>query len=143
MNFVLNDALWGLAGGLLIGLSAALLLLANGRIAGISGIVGALVSLKPGPLPAENIAFIAGLVAMPALYSMLAGAPDIGVTGNVGALIAGGLMVGLGTRLGGGCTSGHGVCGMSRLSPRSIAATLTFMAVAALVVTAVRTYLGL
>lgn len=138
MNFVLNDALAGLAGGALIGLAAAILLLGNGRIAGISGILGALVNTNLPATWRENLLFVAGLAAAPVAYAALVARPDINITTSVPLLIAGGLLVGFGSRLGSGCTSGHGVCGMSRLSPRSIVSTLTFMAVAIAVVTAMR-----
>lgn len=128
MVFDLSDALAGLAGGVLIGLAAALFLLANGRIAGISGLVAGL--LRRGPAQAENAAFVAGLLAAPLWMAVAGAAPEIGITADPLLLVAGGLLVGFGTRLGGGCTSGHGVCGMSRLSPRSLAATGVFMAVA-------------
>ena len=135
MNFDLTNALFGLAGGILIGLSAALLLLANGRIAGISGITGSLVALKLPAVWTESLLFLAGLIAAPALYALVVAPPAITITGSLPLLIAGGLLVGIGSRLGSGCTSGHGVCGVSRLSKRSILATLTFMAIAILVVT--------
>jgi uncharacterized membrane protein YedE/YeeE len=138
MNFDLTNALFGLAGGILIGLSAALLLLANGRIAGISGIAGSLVALRLPAAWTESLLFLAGLVAAPAIYAMVISPPAINITGSVPLLIAGGVLVGIGSRLGSGCTSGHGVCGMSRLSKRSILATLTFMAVAIIVVTVSR-----
>jgi hypothetical protein len=115
-------------GGVLIGVSAAMLWLGIGRIAGISGIVGAL--LTPGAGDGTwRAAFIAGLIAAPLLYGAAGGGVStIAVTGAPAILIVGGLLVGFGTRLGGGCTSGHGVCGLARLSPRSVAATLVFMA---------------
>ena len=138
MNFDLTNALFGLAGGILIGLSAALLLLANGRIAGISGITGSLIALKLPAAWAESLLFLAGLVAAPAIYALVVSPPAITITGSLPLLIAGGVLVGIGSRLGSGCTSGHGVCGMSRLSKRSILATLTFMAVAIVVVTVSR-----
>ena len=138
MNFDLTTAMFGLAGGSLIGLSAALLLLANGRIAGISGITGSLIALKLPAAWSENLLFIVGLVAAPAIYALIVSAPAITITTSVPLLIAGGVLVGIGSRLGSGCTSGHGVCGMSRLSKRSILATLTFMAVAIAVVTVSR-----
>lgn len=137
MVFSLHDALMGLAGGALIGLAAALLLLGAGRIAGISGVVAETMRGR-----AEPTAFVAGLAGAPALYAAAFGAPGIGVTTALPALVAGGLLVGFGTRLGSGCTSGHGVCGLSRLSPRSLAATATFMAVAAAVVAGLRAALG-
>lgn len=133
------DWLHGLLGGLLIGSASAILLLGNGRIAGISGILGGLLAGRNLP---EGAAFLAGLVGLPALYSLTLGAPAITVTGATALLIAGGLLVGFGTRLGGGCTSGHGVCGLSRLSPRSLAATATFMAVAAATVYVTRHLMG-
>ena len=142
MNFVLQDAMLGLLGGLMIGLASALLLLGAGRIAGISGIVGALLPPKGAAADGENAAFVAGLIAAPLLYAQALGAPAIGVTASVPLLIAGGLMVGFGTRMGSGCTSGHGVCGMSRLSPRSLAATAVFIGVAAVVVAAARLAMG-
>ena len=134
MNFDLTNALFGLAGGVLIGLSAALLLLANGRIAGISGITGSLIALKLPAAWTESLLFLAGLVTAPALYALVVSPPAINITGSVPLLIAGGVLVGVGSRMGSGCTSGHGVCGMSRLSKRSILATLTFMAVAIIAV---------
>ena len=133
MAFSGLDAFWGAVGGLLIGLSATLYLLANGRIAGISGITGQALALTPAAIGArlESAAFLIGLIGAPVAFSLLARAPEIGVTTSVPILIAAGLMVGFGTRMGSGCTSGHGVCGMSRFSARSTVATLTFMAVAA------------
>jgi uncharacterized membrane protein YedE/YeeE len=130
-----------LIGGALIGLSAALLMLFIGRIAGISGVLGDL--LAPGASYANwRIAFLGGLIAAPALYALAGLVGRFGVPTpempNWSAVVFGGLLVGFGVRLAGGCTSGHGVCGMARLSPRSITATLIFMAVAAGVVFAVR-----
>ena len=138
MNFDLTTAMFGLAGGILIGLSAALLLLADGRIAGISGITGSLIALKLPAAWSESLLFVVGLVAAPAIYALIVTPPAITITTSVPLLIAGGVLVGIGSRLGSGCTSGHGVCGMSRLSKRSILATLTFMAVAIAVVTVSR-----
>ena len=115
-------------GGALIGLSAALLWLGTGRIAGISGILGNLLAPTSGET-AWRATFLAGLIAGPLLYRGMGGSlPEIVLAGSPAILIAGGLLVGFGTRLGGGCTSGHGVCGFARLSPRSIAATILFMA---------------
>ncbi|RRS05845.1 YeeE/YedE family protein [Aquabacterium soli] len=116
-----------LAGGALIGLAASLLILLNGRIAGISGILGGLLRPAPGEI-AWRAAFLIGLVASPWLYALAAPLPAVRIEAPEGLLIAAGLLVGLGTRYGAGCTSGHGVCGLSRLSPRSLAATLGFMA---------------
>ena len=126
-----------LLGGALIGLAAALLWVATGRIAGISGIAGGLLR-KPGGDAAWRVAFLAGLVAAPLLFAWAMGAPRITNLAAPTTLVLGGLLVGFGTRLGSGCTSGHGVCGMARLSPRSIAATCVFMAAAAITVFAVR-----
>lgn len=116
-----------LAGGVLIGLASALLILFSGRLLGISGIVGGAIG-RPRGDAAWRLAFLAGLLVAPALWSLFATpeAPRIQASGTV--LMIAGLLVGWGTRHGSGCTSGHGVCGLSRLSPRSIAATLTFMA---------------
>jgi uncharacterized membrane protein YedE/YeeE len=116
-----------LLGGLLIGLAAAMFVLLNGRIAGISGVLGGLLRPKSGDI-GWRVAFIAGLVAAPLVVGVFAqwGAPRI--EAGPAMLVAAGLLVGLGTRYGSGCTSGHGVCGLSRLSPRSLVATLAFMA---------------
>ena len=117
----------GLAGGMLIGAAAALLLLMNGRIAGISGIVGGLLRPARGDI-AWRLAFVLGMVAAPSAYALFAPLPGATIDAESGALILAGLLVGVGTRYGAGCTSGHGVCGLSRLSPRSAIATATFMA---------------
>jgi hypothetical protein len=115
-----------LIGGLLIGAASALFILANGRIAGISGILGGLLRPVRGDL-GWRLAFLLGLVASPALvYAFIPYHPPT-IDADTGTLIAAGLLVGLGTRYGSGCTSGHGVCGLSRLSPRSLVATLAFM----------------
>lgn len=115
-----------LAGGVLIGLAAAALLLLNGRIAGISGVLGGLLRSGRGERP-WRAAFVLGLLAAPALYLLFAALPRAQIDASPGTLVLAGLLVGLGTRYGGGCTSGHGVCGLSRLSLRSLAATLAFM----------------
>ncbi|MEC5212910.1 putative membrane protein YedE/YeeE [Polaromonas sp. CG_9.5] len=116
-----------LAGGALIGLAAALFLLLNGRIAGISGVLGGLLKPVRGDI-AWRAAFILGLVGAPLVYGLFAGLPVPQIDADYAALIAAGLLVGVGTRYGSGCTSGHGVCGVSRLSPRSLVATASFMA---------------
>ena len=122
--------LQSLGGGLLIGAAAAVFLLLNGRIAGISGIAGSLLS-PPGAETPTNLAFILGLLLGPVLFLAVAGHwPPVTIAAGAGTLILAGLLVGFGTRLGSGCTSGHGVCGLARLSPRSIAAVLTFMVAA-------------
>ena len=115
-----------LLGGVLIGISSALFILANGRIAGISGILGGLLSRKPGDI-VWRIAFLLGLVAAPAAIFALTGPITATIEANAEVLVIAGLLVGIGTRYGAGCTSGHGVCGLSRLSPRSLVATLAFM----------------
>ena len=115
-----------LAGGLLIGLATAMFLLFNGRIAGISGILGGLLRPVSGEI-GWRIAFIAGLVGAPIVYGLVAGLPSVRVDADTTTLIVAGLLVGVGTRYGSGCTSGHGVCGLSRLSPRSMVATASFM----------------
>lgn len=116
-----------LAGGVLIGVAAALLALCNGRIAGISGIVGGLLRPQRGDL-GWRAAFVIGLILAPLLYRVLTPLPEIRIEAGSGLIILAGLLVGVGTRYGAGCTSGHGICGLSRRSPRSIVATLSFMA---------------
>ena len=116
-----------LAGGALIGLAAVLLVLFNGRIAGISGIVAALLPPRPQP-GAWRLTFVAGLLAAPWIYQWFAPLPAASSPAAWPLLVLAGLLVGIGTRLGSGCTSGHGVCGLSRLSLRSLVATLVFMA---------------
>ena len=130
-----------LAGGVVIGLAATLLVLANGRIAGISGILGGLLQRSP-PDPGWRIAFLAGLLVAPLLYSLFTAMPAIVVDAGYPMLIAAGLLVGAGTRYGSGCTSGHGVCGLSRLSPRSLVATLAFMGAGFATVLVVRHLVG-
>lgn len=116
-----------LAGGLLIGLSAALFILFHGRILGISGIVGGLLRPQPGD-SSWRIAFLLGLIGAPLAWSLFAPLPKVNIQAGFVTLVAAGLLVGVGTRIGSGCTSGHGVCGLARLSPRSLVATLCFMA---------------
>jgi uncharacterized membrane protein YedE/YeeE len=115
-----------LLGGVLIGISSALFILANGRIAGISGILGGLLSRRPGDM-IWRVAFLLGLIAAPAAIFGLTGPLTATIEANTEVLVIAGLLVGIGTRYGAGCTSGHGVCGLSRLSPRSLVATLAFM----------------
>lgn len=131
------------AGGLLIGGAAALLLLLSGRIAGVSGMVASVVRIADaGPPWRLAAAFVIGVPLGALFVSMFVRQPDIQVTSSVPLLIAAGLLVGFGTRLGNGCTSGHGVCGIGRLSVRSIAATATFMATAAATVFVTRHLIG-
>ena len=130
-----------LAGGVLIGLAAALLVLLNGRIAGISGIVGGLLAPKHGDI-GWRLAFVAGLALAPVLWMAVAALPPIRIEAGYPLLIVAGLVVGFSTRYGTGCTSGHGVCGISRLSPRSIVATLAFMSTGFLTVFVVRHVVG-
>ena len=136
----MNTYLLSLGGGLLIGASAVMLLLLNGRIAGISGIVG---RLAQGIGLTTNLAFVLGLLLGPIVYMLaFGGFPAVEITVGWPLIIVAGLMVGFGSRMGSGCTSGHGVCGLARLSPRSIVATGVFMAVAALTVFVTRHLLG-
>jgi uncharacterized membrane protein YedE/YeeE len=114
------------AGGILIGLAAAMLVLLNGRIAGISGIVGGLLVPRRGEI-GWRLAFVAGLLLAPLVASLSGYAVVPRMDAGFGMLVAAGLLVGVGTSYGSGCTSGHGVCGLSRLSPRSLVATAAFM----------------
>lgn len=126
-----------LAGGLLIGLAAAAFILVNGRILGISGIVGGLLRPRTGDA-GWRIAFLLGMFAAPAVYMLFASPQAPRIDAGWGTLVLAGLLVGAGTRYGAGCTSGHGVCGLSRLSPRSLVATLAFMAAGFITVALVR-----
>ena len=132
---------WSLLGGILIGVAAAMLVLFNGRVAGISGIVAGMLHPRY-PDTAWRMAFVAGLVVAPIACLLLDRAPAIDIDASYPLLVAAGLLVGIGTRYGAGCTSGHGVCGISRRSPRSIVATITFIAVGMLTVFVVRHALG-
>jgi uncharacterized membrane protein YedE/YeeE len=116
-----------LAGGLLIGLAAALFVIFNGRIAGISGIIGGMIKPQRGDI-GWRAAFVGGLIIAPLIYALFFKLPDVQIEADTPTLIIAGLIVGIGTRYGSGCTSGHGVCGISRLSPRSMIATVVFMA---------------
>ncbi|HEX2520455.1 MAG TPA: YeeE/YedE family protein [Castellaniella sp.] len=131
-----------LGGGILIGLAAALYVLLNGRIAGVSGVLGGLLRPRPTEV-AWRLAFVAGLVATPSLFWLTGHPQSIPIDTGYGALILAGLLVGAGTRFGSGCTSGHGVCGLSRLSPRSLVATVAFMAAGFVTVFVVRHVLGI
>ena len=130
-----------LAGGILIGLAAALLLLANGRVAGISGILGGLLRPASGDI-AWRLCFVLGLFLAPLVWLTMRAMPPAQIDHSPAMLAAGGLLVGIGTRFGSGCTSGHGVCGIARLSPRSLLATACFIAAGVVTVFVVRHVLG-
>ena len=133
---------WSAAiGGVVIGLAAALLVLVNGRIAGISGIVGGMLRPRAGEF-GWRLAFTAGLIVAPIAYALIARQPAITIDAGYPVLVIAGLLVGIGTRYAGGCTSGHGVCGLSRLSPRSLVATLSFMGAGFATVFVVRHLIG-
>ena len=132
-----------IAGGLLIGSAAGLLLLLSGRIAGVSGMAAAALRIADRGTPwIQASGFVLGLPAGALLVGLALGRPEITITSSLPLLVAGGLLVGFGTRLGNGCTSGHGVCGLARLSPRSIAATGAFMAAGVATVFVVRHLVG-
>ncbi len=122
-----QDWIWGLIGGLLIGTGGAVYLLANGRIMGASGIIGGLVDGSGRDTKWERIAFLAGGFLLPIVIYPVYSSIDTHVTDNWAVLIAAGLLVGVGTRIANGCTSGHGVCGMSRLSLRGFVATIAYI----------------
>ena len=115
-----------LLGGMLIGLAAALFVLLNGRVAGISGVLGGLLTPVRGDV-LWRVAFVGGIVVAPMIYALFQPLPLVQIDADYAALVVAGLLVGIGTRYGAGCTSGHGVCGLSRLSLRSLAATAMFM----------------
>ena len=130
-----------LSGGLMIGLAAALLWLLDGRIAGISGILGGLLR----PIKRDigwRIAFLAGLILAPLAYALVSPLPVVQIDASTSVVLIAGLLVGVGTRYGSGCTSGHGVCGLSRASPRSLVATGSFMLAGFLTVYVVRHSIG-
>ena len=126
-----------LLGGILAGIASALFILNNGRIAGISGILGGLLNPRKDDVM-WRIAFLLGLIAAPTITFMFMPAPVVTIEAETATLITAGLLVGVGTRYGSGCTSGHGICGLSRLSPRSLVATLAFMATGMAVVFVMR-----
>jgi uncharacterized protein len=142
MTMIPEIWLYGLLGGLMIGGAAALYLLVNGRIMGASGILGGLVDGSGRDTWRERLFFLAGLAGAPALVVLWRGAPDTHLTSNVALLIVAGLLTGIGTRLANGCTSGHGVVGLARFSPRSIAAVLSFLSAGVLVLFVARHLLG-
>lgn len=130
-----------LAGGILIGLATALLLVANGRVAGISGILGGLLRPARGDI-AWRLCFVLGLFLAPIVWLTMRAMPPAQIDHSPAMLAIGGLLVGIGTRFGSGCTSGHGVCGIARLSPRSLLATACFMAAGFITVFVVRHVFG-
>lgn len=137
-----QDWLMGLLGGGLIGLAAALFLLLNGRIMGASGIVGGLVD-GSGDFKSERLAFLAGLIVVPGVLVLLNGGAETHLTGNWAVVIIAGLLVGIGTRLANGCTSGHGVCGLSRFSLRGFVATAFYLLAGGLMVVFAKHLLGM
>lgn len=136
------DWIWGLIGGLLIGTGGAVFLLANGRIMGASGIIGGLVDRSGLDTKWERLVFLAGVAVLPVLLTPFFGKVDTHLTGNPWVLVAAGLLVGVGTRIANGCTSGHGVCGMSRLSLRGFVATCCYIGAGGLGVVVFRHLLG-
>lgn len=137
------DWIWGLLGGLLIGCAGAVYLLGNGRIMGASGIIGGLIDGSGRSTWTERAAFLAGVVALPGILQITGIAQaQSNLTSNIALIIIAGLLVGLGTRIGNGCTSGLGVCGISRLSPRGIVATLVYIGAGAVTVVLLRTIWG-
>ncbi len=126
-----------LLGGVLAGAASALFILNNGRIAGISGILGGLLNPRKDDI-IWRIAFLLGLIAAPTVTFMFMPAPEVTIEAETATLLIAGILVGVGTRYGSGCTSGHGICGLSRLSPRSLIATLSFMAAGMAVVFVMR-----
>jgi uncharacterized protein len=137
-----QDWIWGLIGGLVIGTAGAVYLLANGRIMGASGILGGLVDGSGRATWAERAAFIAGLVLMPILFVPLYDSVDTHLTSNLTVVVIAGLLVGLGTRIANGCTSGHGVCGISRLSLRGMVATVFYILAGGVTIVLFRHILG-
>lgn len=137
------DWVWGLVGGLIIGLSASFFLLVNGRIMGVSGILGGLVDRSGWADWAERAAFLVGTAALPALIVPRLWDTQTHLTGNAAVIVAGGVMVGIGTRLANGCTSGHGVCGISRLSLRGIVATVFYVLAGGLMLALMRHVWGI
>ena len=142
LSSIPSDWIFGLAGGLLIGLSAAILLLGNARILGASGILGSIVEGSEPDATTERLWFLGALIGVPGFAVLIFGAPETSVSRDLPLLVLAGVLVGLGTRLANGCTSGHGVCGMSRFSWRSIVSTLDYLAVGFVVMFVTRHILG-
>ena len=137
-----QDWIFGFFGGLLIGLGGVVYLLVNGRVLGASGVVGGLADGSGWDSWKERVSFITGLVLVPYALTFLWVRPDTNLTDNWAVLVAAGLLVGFGARMANGCTSGHGVCGISRLSVRGIAATVTYLTAGALTMLLFRHWLG-
>jgi hypothetical protein len=137
------DWIYGLIGGALIGMGGAVYLLANGRIMGASGIIGGLVDGSGRSTMWERVSFLAGLALIPVVMLMFLGPKETNATSNFALLIAAGLLVGIGTRLANGCTSGHGVCGISRLSLRGMVSTVFYILAGGLTVVLFRHILGI
>ncbi len=137
------DWIYGLIGGMLIGTGGAVYLLANGRIMGASGIIGGLVDGSARNTMWERLSFLAGLVLIPVVMLFFLGPKDTHATDNFALLVAAGLLVGIGTRLANGCTSGHGVCGISRLSLRGMVATVFYILAGGLTIVLFRHLLGI
>lgn len=130
---------YSLLGGMLIGVAASILILFNGKIAGVSGIVGGLLRPKKNDV-GWRVMFVIGLLISPILYSVFRPLPAIRIEANITMIIIAGILVGIGTRYASGCTSGHGVCGIARLSPRSILATISFIFAGVITVFLVRLF---
>lgn len=137
-----QDWIWGFVGGLMIGGAGALYLLVNGRVMGASGILGGLVDGTGRASWKERLAFLAGVILFPPLLVPLYDKVDTRLTDNVWLLVVAGLLVGFGTRIANGCTSGHGVCGISRFSLRGTAATITYILAGGVIVLAFRHWFG-
>ena len=142
LSSIPSDWILGLAGGLVIGLSAAILLLGNARILGASGILGSIVEGSEPDSATERLWFLGALIGVPGIAVLIFGAPQTNVSGDLSLLVLAGVLVGIGTRLANGCTSGHGVCGMSRFSWRSIVSTLVYLAAGIVVMFVARNILG-
>lgn len=143
LSFIEQDWIWGLVGGLMIGSAAAMFLLINGKIMGASGILGGLVDGTGRSSSAERIAFIVGLIIVPPMLVPLYQNVDTRITDNIAVIVVAGLLVGAGTRLANGCTSGHGVCGISRMSLRGIVSTVFYLLAGGLTVALFRQMLGI
>ena len=137
-----SDWIWGLAGGGLIGLAGAMFLLINGRVMGASGLIGGLVDGSGHRNGLERITFLTGLLIVPAVFAFAMGGSQTHLTSNLAVVAIAGILVGIGTRLANGCTSGHGVCGISRFSPRGILASIMYIAAGAVTVLLLRNLVG-